>query len=83
MNRTHGDELFGSVLSAPTNVSINDEENLTKYMSKYLTAKINTIFCSDRTVMDGGAFLLPSITQQTSTKNASPFQGFLDVSIVN
>jgi len=69
MNRTHGDELFGSVLSAPTNVSINDEENLTKYMN--------------RTVMDGGAFLLPSITQQTSTKNASPFQGFLDVSIVN
>jgi hypothetical protein len=82
MNRTHRDELFGSVLTAPTNISINDEDNLTNIMSKFIFPA-NRLFISDRTFQEGGAFQLPSIMGQATTKNTSPFQGFLDVSIVN
>jgi len=67
--KNHGDDLFGSVLSAPYSSVGGEEDPMAKYMNK--------------SVMDGDAFKLPTILGCAENGSTQPFQGFLDVSIVN
>ena len=80
--KNDGNDLFGSVLSAPFSSVGGEEDPMAKYMSKFLNFNDLLLFV-DKSVMDGDAFMLPSILGCAKNGSTQPFQGFLDVSIVN